>query len=63
LTTAIGPLSGPPAFNSGAAFATTAGPFVLGSISGPVTFQATPQPAPEPSALALFGLGAAALTG
>jgi hypothetical protein len=62
LTTSIGPLSGPPTINPGSAFATTAGNFVLDSVS-PATFQATVQAAPEPSALALFGLGAAGLAG
>jgi hypothetical protein len=63
LTTSIGPLSGPPEFNSGFHFATTSGDFVLNSVSGDVTFTAQASPAPEPSALALFGLGAAALAG
>jgi MYXO-CTERM domain-containing protein len=61
LSTSIGPLSGPPAFNSGAHFATTSGDFVLDTISGNVTFQA--QVAPEPSGLALAGVGLAGLLG
>src|SRR5262249_27134330 len=63
LTTSIGPLTGTPAFNPGMHFATTSGDFVLNSVTGNTTFQATAQPAPEPSALALFSLGAAALAG
>jgi hypothetical protein len=63
LRTSIGPLTGVTVgFNPGTHFATTSGDFVLNSVSGS-TFQATAQPAPEPSTLALFGLGAAALAG
>jgi hypothetical protein len=63
LTTPIGPLTGPPSFNSGANFPTTAGNFSLRAVSD-VTFEATTaQAAPEPSLLALLGIGTATLAG
>ena len=64
LTTAIGPLSGSSSINSGEAFRTTAGDFILFSI-GDSTFTATTNAAaaPEPSTLCLAGLGALGLFG
>src|SRR5262245_37704814 len=61
LTTSIGPLTGPALFNPGRRFPTTSGDFVLNSVSSNVTFQAIL--VPEPSSLALLGLGTAALAG
>ena len=70
LRSSIGPISGTPLFNPGAAFATTDGSFVLTAVSS-VTFQATvggtPIPELDPgalaSALALASGGLAVLTG
>jgi hypothetical protein len=58
----IGPLSGIPAFNPTITFSTSLGAFNLQSVAGDSTFTAT-SPVPEPSGLALLGLGTAALAG
>jgi hypothetical protein len=50
LNTAIGPTSGLPFINSGEAFATAGGTFVLTSISGDSTFSATITAVPGPVA-------------
>jgi hypothetical protein len=60
LKSSIGPLSGTPLLNPGRPFATSAGDFVLNSVTGNATFQATlgpPTAVPEPSTLAPLGLG------
>jgi hypothetical protein len=60
-----GPFVGTPLFLPGQSFATTAGDLVFSSFSTQVTLTASagPGPAvPEPSSLALCGLGAACLT-
>jgi hypothetical protein len=44
LSTAIGPVSGIAVFNSRASFATSAGPLVISSVSGDVTFTASVVP-------------------
>jgi hypothetical protein len=61
LSTSIGPLTGTPGFNSGTHFATTSGDLVLNSVSGNTTFTAVA--APEPSGLALAGVGLAGWIG
>jgi hypothetical protein len=63
LSTPLGPLVGPPLFNSGAHFATSSGDLVINSIGGQVTFLATLGSVPEPSTVALLGLGIAGLAG
>jgi hypothetical protein len=60
LSTSLGPLVGSPLFNSGFHFGTSSGDFVLTSVSGQVTFFATlGSSTPEPSTVALLGLGIA----
>jgi len=58
LTDSIGPISGPPVFNSGTNFGTTAGNLSLAAVST-VTFEAVV--IPEPTTLSLLGLGSLAL--
>ena len=64
LTTSIGPISGTPVFNPGTAFATTAGNFILNSVST-ASFQATLGPAavPEPATIVSAGLATALCLG
>ena len=64
LTTSIGPLSGGLIGNPGQSFATTAGDFIINSVSNDPTFTATTASAvPEPASLALMGLGLAGAMG
>jgi hypothetical protein len=60
LNTAIGPITGSAAFNSGVPFPTSGGDFVLTSAGAP-TFTATIGVVPEPSSLAVFATAMAAL--
>jgi hypothetical protein len=60
LSSSIGPLSGPGVFNSGAQFNTSMGYFSLTQVST-ATFEATL--VPEPCALGIWVIGAAALVG
>ncbi len=62
LTTPIGPIAGASIFNPGAEFATTAGNFSLTSVST-VTFQATLQSVPEPSAFLLVVISMVGISG
>ena len=58
--------TGPAGYNSGAAFATTAGSFIINSVSGNSTFTGTLASStvtPEPSGLSLLGTGAMGLAG
>jgi hypothetical protein len=59
LSTAIGPVSGGGVFNPGISFATSAGPLIIGSLSGDATFSAT---IPEPATWAMMLLGFATLS-
>jgi hypothetical protein len=62
----IGPFTGPVFFNAGHTFPTTAGGFTLQSVlNNTSTFTATAPAAavPEPTSLALFGVGALGLAG
>jgi hypothetical protein len=63
LSTSIGPVSGPPLGNPGFPFSTSVGDFVIASFSSDATFSATTTAVPEPSSLALCGLGVAGLAG
>jgi hypothetical protein len=60
LTTSIGPLSGPPAFNPGFNFPTSNGDFSLTSVSE-VTFRATA--VPEPASAILLGAAGLIIAG
>jgi hypothetical protein len=61
LTTAIGPITDTSLINAGVGFQTDRGVFTINS-AGPATFTATLGTAtPEPSTLALFGLGLVSL--
>ena len=62
LVSSIGPISGDAVVNSGIAWPTTVGSFEIDSVSTSA-FQATLAAVPEPSSLALCGLGAVALLG
>jgi hypothetical protein len=62
LKSSIGPLSGTAVINPGDSFATTSGALVIDSVDG-ASFQATVGAVPEPSSLALCGLGAVTLAG
>jgi PEP-CTERM motif len=57
LSTAIGPIVGGPAFNSGQSFPTSAGNLIIDSVSGDATFTATAGAVPEPSTWAMMALG------
>jgi hypothetical protein len=63
LAAAIGPLSGNPSITTGQAFATAFGDFVLTSITGDATFQASllAAPVPEPASLATAAIAAGLL--
>ena len=60
LTTSIGPITGAALFNSGRAFATTGGDFILDNV-GDSTFTATTSAVPEPASLTLLGAALAGL--
>ena len=57
LKSSIGPLSGSSAFNSGFAFPTTAGNFIITSSSTASFTPSTVSIVPEPSSFALLGIG------
>jgi hypothetical protein len=59
LATAIGPIAGVASYNATTGFATNVGTFFINSVSGNATFQATATAVPEPSSLALCGIGIA----
>jgi hypothetical protein len=61
LAASFGPVSGPPGGTPGESFPTTMNTFEIDAFSGPATF--TARAVPEPSSLALAGLGAMALAG
>jgi hypothetical protein len=63
LKTSIGPLSGVALFNNGVSFPTTAGAFIINSVTGDATFSAVVSPSgvPLPGALPLFATGLAGL--
>ncbi len=58
-TSAIGPITGPVFYNSGVAFSTTGGNFIIDSAGANSTFTAAlgTSMTPEPSSLALLGTG------
>jgi hypothetical protein len=58
LTTAIGPLTGSPLFNSGLSFGTTGGNLIFTNVGANSTFSAV---TPEPSSLLLLGTAIAGL--